>query len=115
MAYNEKLAGKLKVALAHLSKVEEKKMFRGITFMVDSKMCISVSNDELMCRIDPQLHEAVVKKKGCRPVIMGGREYKGYVYVNEEGIKTKKDFDYWIGLSLEFNKKAKASKRKIKK
>ena len=115
MAYNEKLAGKVRTALAHISKVEEKKMFRGITFMVDGKMCISVSNNELMCRIDPDLYAAVVNKKGCRPVIMGGREYKGYVYVNEEGIKTKRDFDYWIGLSLEFNKKAKASKRKIKK
>jgi hypothetical protein len=46
---------------------------------------------------------------------MRGREYRGFVYVNEEGIKTKRDFDYWIGLSLEFNKKATASKKKIKK
>jgi TfoX/Sxy family transcriptional regulator of competence genes len=115
MAYNEKLADKIRTALSHLSKVEEKKMFRGITFMVDGKMCISVSNDEIMCRIDPELHDAVVKKKGCRPVIMRGREYRGFVYVNEEGIKTKRDFDYWIGLSLEFNKKATASKKKIKK
>jgi len=115
MAYNEKLAVKVRTALAHLSKVEEKKMFRGITFMVDGKMCVSVSNDEIMCRIDPELHDAVVKKKGSRPVIMGGREYKGYVYVNEDGVKTKRDFDYWIGLALEFNKRAKASKKKIKK
>jgi hypothetical protein len=41
---------------------------------------------------------------------MKGREYKGYVYVNEEGIKAKKDFDFWIGLALGFNKLAKASK-----
>jgi TfoX/Sxy family transcriptional regulator of competence genes len=115
MAYNEKLANKVRSALAHLPEVEEKKMFRGITFMVNGKMCISVSNDELMCRIDPELYDAVVKKKGCRPVIMRGKEYKGYVYVNEEGIKTKKDFDYWVRLCLEFNKKAKASKKKSRK
>ncbi len=41
MAYNEKLAIKVRTALAHLSKVEEKKMFRGITFMVNEKMCVS--------------------------------------------------------------------------
>jgi len=115
MAYNEKLANKVRSALAHLPEVEEKKMFRGITFMVNGKICISVSNDELMCRIDPELYGAVVKKKGCRPVIMREREYKGYVYVNEEGIKTKKDFDYWVRLCLEFNKKAKASKKKSRK
>jgi len=45
---------------------------------------------------------------------MKGREYKGYVYINEEGIKTKKDLDYWVGLALEFNKLAKSSKKKKK-
>lgn len=115
MAYNEKLAEKVRKALAHLSNVEQKKMFRGVTFMVNGKMCISISGNELMCRFDPELYEVVIKKKGCRPVIMGGREYKGYVYINEEGIKTKSDFDYWIGLALDFNKKAKASKKKRNK
>jgi len=41
---------------------------------------------------------------------MKGREYRGFVYVNEEGIKTKSDLDYWIGLALDFNKLAKSSK-----
>jgi len=43
---------------------------------------------------------------------MGGREYKGYVYVSDGAIKTKKDFDYWISLALAFNKLAKSSKKK---
>lgn len=115
MAYNEKLTNKVRAALVHLPEVEEKKMFRGITFMVDGKMCISVGDNELMCRIDPELHEASVKKNGCRSVIMKGREYKGFVYINEEGMKTKKDFNYWIDLALDFNKRAKASKKKNKK
>jgi TfoX N-terminal domain len=96
-----------------LPKVEKKKTFRRITFLTNEKMCISVSNDELMCRID--LNYLMRLLKGCRSVIMGRREYKGYVYVNEGGMKTKKDFDYWIGLVLDFNQKAKASKNKIKK
>jgi TfoX/Sxy family transcriptional regulator of competence genes len=115
MAYNEKLTNKVRKALAHLQKVEEKKMFRGIAFMVDGKLCISVGDNEIMCRIDPELHEISVAKNGCRSVIMKGREYKGYVYVNEEGLKTKKDFDHWIRLALEFNKIAKASKKRVKK
>ena len=111
MAYNEKLAGRIREALSHLPKVEEKKMFRGITFMVDGKMCISVGGDEIMCRINPLIHEKVINRKGCRAVKMGGREYKGYVYVNEDVIQKKKDFDYWVGLALEFNKLAKSSKK----
>src|SRR5664279_3550193 len=115
MVYNEKLAGRIRKAIQHLPKVEEKKMFRGITFMVDGKMCVSVSGDEMMCRIDPELHDAAVEKNGCRTMFMKGREYKGYVYIGEEGIKSKKDFDYWINLSLDFNKRAKAAQKKKNK
>ena len=112
MAYNEQLANRVRSALAHVSEVAEKKMFGGIAFMVDGKMCITAGNEKIMCRIDPALNDAALAKAGSRPVVMKGREYKGYVYVNEEGIKTNKDFDYWIGLSLDFNKRAVASKKK---
>jgi TfoX/Sxy family transcriptional regulator of competence genes len=111
MAYNERLTNKIREALAHLPKVEEKRMFRGVTFMVNDKMCISAGDDKIMCRIDPAIHEEAIKRKGCETVKMKGREYKGYVYVQEGGIKTKKDLDYWIGLALDFNKLAKSSKK----
>jgi TfoX/Sxy family transcriptional regulator of competence genes len=112
MAYNEKLLEKIREALVNVPNIEEKKMFRGVTFMVNGKMCISVSGEELMCRFDPSLHDEVMEKIGCRPMIMKGRQYKGYCYVNEAGFKLKKDFDYWIALTLDFNKKAKASRKK---
>ncbi len=115
MAYNEKLADRIREALMHLPKVEEKKMFRGLTFMVNGKMCISVSGDELMCRFDPALQETVVEKRGFRTMVMKGKEYKGFGYISEEGFKSKKDFDYWVELALDFNKRAKASSKKKKK
>ena len=114
MAYNEKLTAKIRDALAHVPNVEEKKMFRGVTFMVNDKMCITAGDNKIMCRIDPSVHEQALKRKGCETVKMKGREYKGFVYVSEEGIKTKKDLDYWVQLSLEFNKRAKSSKKKKK-
>ena len=112
MAYNEKLADRVREALKDLPMVEEKKMFRGITFMVNDKMCVSVSGNRLMCRFDPLLQEQVAEKPGYEPMIMKGKEYKGFCYVNEPGIKSKKNFDYWISLCLEFNEKAKSSKKK---
>ncbi len=114
MAYNEKLTARIREALAHLPRVEEKRMFRGVTFMVNGKMCISAGDNKIMCRIDPSIHEEALKRKGSETVKMKGREYKGYVYVSEEGIKTKKDLDYWVQLALDFNKLAKASKKKKK-
>ncbi|TKK71489.1 TfoX/Sxy family protein [Ilyomonas limi] len=112
MAYNEVLTNRVREALAEIPNVEEKKMFRGIAFMVNGKLCVSVGDDELMCRIDPALHDELIEEKGCRATIMKNREYKGYVYVAEDSITTKKELDYWLSLALAFNPKAKASKRK---
>lgn len=111
MAYDEKLATRMREALSDLPQVEEKKMFGGLAFMIDHKMCITVGADRIMCRIDPALHEEAIKRTGCSTVIMGGRVYRGYVHVNEDAIKTQKDFDYWVALALDFNKTAKASKK----
>lgn len=51
-------------------------------------------------------------KTGCREMVFTGKPMKGYVFVSSEGMKTKKQFDYWINLCVEFNKKAKSSKKK---
>lgn len=111
MAINPALTEKLRTALARVPKVEEKKMFRGIAFMVDGKMCLSVGDERIMVRLDPALHDAAVQRPGAETVKMKGRDYKGYIYVGPEGWKAKKDFDHWVSLALDFNKRAKASKR----
>ncbi|MEO9005374.1 MAG: TfoX/Sxy family protein [Ginsengibacter sp.] len=114
MAYNVNLANRIREHLLEFSKlkIEEKKMFSGLAFLVNGKMCINVSNDNLMCRFDPALHEEVAEKNGFLPMIMKGRELKGYCYVSQEGFKKKKDFEYWINLCLDFNEIAKASKKR---
>lgn len=112
MAVNEKLTERVREALADVKRVTEKKMFRGITFMVNGKMCVSVGDEEMMCRIDPDIVEEVLEKEGARPMVHAGRTMKGFVFVHESAITRKKEFDYWINLALAFNKKAKASKKK---
>jgi len=112
MAFDEKLNDRIRESLSHLPAVEEKHMFGGSCFMVNGKMCVGIVKDEMMCRIDPALYEEALEKKGCREMVFTGKPMKGYVYASEEGMKTKKEFDYWINLCLEFNKKAKASKKK---
>ncbi len=115
MAYNEKLAYRIRKALAEIKNVDEKEMMGGLTFMVNDKMCIGIIKDEMMCRIDPELQETALKKTGCRLMDFTGRPMKGYVMVNENGIKSKKEFEYWINLCLDFNKRAKSSKKETKK
>lgn len=115
MPANAVLTRRVKAALAHIPQVEEKVMFGGRMFMVNGKMCISVGEDRLMCRIDPAIHDRVLERKGCRAVVMNGRSYRGFVHVNEAALRTKKRFDFWIGLALEYNGKAKASARRTRK
>ncbi|MBC7485953.1 MAG: TfoX/Sxy family protein [Cytophagaceae bacterium] len=114
MAFDIKLADRIREHLSEKNelKVEEKKMFRGMTFMVNDKMCINVSGKNLMCRFDPNLQEQVAEKTGFQTMIMKGKEFKGYCYVEPNGFKSKKDFSYWLDLCLDFNKRAKSSKKK---
>ena len=114
MPINEKLADRIRESLIGAGKIEEKKMFSGLCFMLKGKMCVCVSGDEMMCRINPEEYENALEKTGCRPMIHGGRNMNGYVYVDETGYKSKKEFDYWINLCISFNKIAKASKSKRK-
>lgn len=114
MAYNENLANRIRKRFAEFSDVKEKPMVGGLTFMVNGKMCVGVMKDELMCRIDPALHNELLEKPGCRTVDFIKRPMSGYILIDSTVIKSKKDFEYWIGLALEFNKKAKASKKRKK-
>jgi TfoX/Sxy family transcriptional regulator of competence genes len=79
MPYDDALANRVKAALGRGRRVEAKRMFGGLTFMVRGKMCVSVGKDRIMCRIDPAVHDAALERQGCRTVIMKRREYRGFV------------------------------------
>lgn len=115
MALNEGLADRISTALIDVKNVELKMMFSGVAFMVNGKMCINVTRDGLMCRVDPKVHETLVEKPGCSSMVMKGRELKGWVLVSEEVIKSENELVYWISLCLSFNKEARSSKKKRKR
>ncbi|MGV3540575.1 MAG: TfoX/Sxy family protein [Rufibacter sp.] len=114
MAYNILVADRIRIYLSEIPqvKVEEKKMFSGLAFLVNGKMCINVSGENLMCRFDPNLQEAVADKNGFEPMLMKGKKLTGYCYVLPTGFNAEADFQYWMNLCLDFNKKAKPSKKK---
>lgn len=113
MAYNEKLADRTReiIFLSHKN-VEEKKMFGGLCFMVNGKMCVGVEQERLMVRLDPERYDEAMEKEGCKPMDFTGKIMKGYAFVDIDSLNTKKKLEYWVKLALEFNKKAKASKKK---
>lgn len=90
---------------------QEKKMMGGTTFMVDAKMCFGTLKGGLLCRIDPEERENLLSKTGTETISQGGREMKGYVYVRPEAYESDYDLEFWINKCLEFNPKAKSSKK----
>lgn len=112
MAYNEDLADRIRVRMAELDNVIEKPMMGGLTFMYHDKMCVGIIKDELMCRIDPDEQETVLEMRGCRMMDFTKMPMKGYILIDETGMRSQKEFDYWIDLALAYNPKAKASKKK---
>jgi TfoX/Sxy family transcriptional regulator of competence genes len=115
MPYNEKLAARVReiIAATH-DAVEEKKMFGGVCFMVNDKMCVGVEKERLMVRLDPLRYEDALLQEGCTPMDFTGRVMKGYVFVSTDALRTKKQLGYWVQLALDYNAVAKASKKKKK-
>lgn len=116
MKYNDKLASRIRAHLAEIPglEVEEKDMFRCHSFMVNGRMCIGVSGDEMMVRFDPALQDDFAGKKGFRPMETKNRIYKGHGYIDATAISSDKDFAFWVKHCLEFNPRAKSG-RKLRK
>ena len=113
MAFNEKFADRVRAMIAETeNRVTEKKMFGGLCFMVNDKMCLGVEKERLMVRLDPATYDEVIEKEGCKPMDFTGKVMKGYVFVDLDVLNTKKKLEYWVKLALEFNKIARASKKK---
>ena len=113
MAYDIKLVERVREYLAEIPnlEIEEKEMFSVLNFMINGKTCICISGENLMLRFDPKLQEELSERSGYQTMLMKGKEYRGYCYIEPVGFKRQKDFEYFIGLCLEYNKVAKSSKK----
>ena len=113
MDYDEQLATRVRHFFKQCKVTsEEKRMMGGLCFLVDGKMCVGVEKARLMARIDPAVYESALKRKGCVPMDFTGRPMRGFVFVNPAALVGADDLASWLKLALEFNPKAKASKKK---
>ena len=98
-------------ALAGQTDVEEKAMFGCLVFMVNGKMCLGVSNDELLVRLPPATHDAVAEMPGLRPLSARG-VMLGYFLVGPAAYATRDAWQGWIDGALAFNPLAKATPKR---
>jgi TfoX/Sxy family transcriptional regulator of competence genes len=115
MAYDARLAERLATELGQHTPYEERSMFGGICYMVNGKMAIGVSKDDVMVRVGPDTHDKAVKQTGARPMDFTGRPMKGFVFVSPDGTKKATDLRRWITMALAYNAIAPVAKKKTRK
>ena len=96
MAYDEKLADRIRRAIGPRDDVTEKKMFGGVAFLLDGKMFCGIVKDDLMVRVGPLRYEAALAEPNVRPMDFTGRPMNGYVYVGPGGSRTVRAIAKWV-------------------
>ena len=102
MPYNEPLAERIRFVLGAREGISEKKMFGGLTFLLDGKMFCGIVKDDLMVRVGPERYEESLGEPHVRPMDFTGRPMKGYVSVEPAGCSTEEAVRVWVERGEEF-------------
>lgn len=122
MAFDEKLATRVRAALDGVPAVSERKMFGGLCFLVRGHMACGITGEaqggELMVRVGPDAYEAALGRKHAKEMTFTGRAMKGMVYVSAPGYRTAKQLSGWVAMGVEHAqslppKKPKAKKKRV--
>src|ERR1700739_2429186 len=97
MAYDEDLANRIRELLGSERAVEEKRMFGGLAFLINGNMSVAASGKGgLMVRVPPGDTEKLLARAQVSPMVMAGRETRGWLRVAAEGVKTKRQLESWV-------------------
>ena len=102
MAYNEKLAERIRKILKRRRNVCEKKMFGGLAFLLNGHMFCGVNKNNLMVRVGPERYDEALDEPHARPMDFTGRPLTGFVYVGPGGHRTEKSLTRWVNLAISF-------------
>jgi hypothetical protein len=101
MAYDQKLAARVRELFAARDNVAERPMFGGLTFMLGGHMCCGVNRDELIVRLDPAEEDAALARPRARPMDLTGRPMCGFVTVRPEGLAGPA-LKRWVGRAVAY-------------
>jgi TfoX/Sxy family transcriptional regulator of competence genes len=97
MAYDEDLANRIRELIAGDPDVTEQRMFGGLAFLIGGNMSVAASGQGgLMVRVDPEDTDALVSKPHAGPFEMRGRAMQGWLRVDSEGVRTKRQLEPWV-------------------
>ena len=103
MAYDEDLAARIRELLGAASGVAEKSMFGGLAFMVDGNMSVAASGQGgILVRVPPDDTESLLEAEHVEPMVMRGRELRGWLRVDDEGVRTRPELEAWVERGVAF-------------
>ncbi len=103
MAYDEDLADRIRELLDPTAGVVEQKMFGGLAFLLGGHMAAAASGQGgLLVRCDPADTDTLRKRRGVAPFVMRGREMDGWLRVEAEAVKTKRDLERWVRIGAAY-------------
>ena len=97
MAYDEDLANRIRELVSAEPGVVEQKMFGGLAFLIGGHLSVSASGrGGILLRVPPEETESLLAKPHTRPFEMRGRTMDGWLLVESEGVKTKRELERWV-------------------
>ena len=102
MPYDETLAERLRPLFRGKYSVKEKRMFGGLSFMVNGHMCCGIVGNDLVVRTGPDRFSEAIRQPHARPMDFTGRPMKGFVYVAPAGYRSDLDLRSWTRRGLDF-------------
>ncbi|BBZ39655.1 TfoX/Sxy family protein [Mycobacterium conspicuum] len=103
MAYDEDLANRIRELLGRERGVEEKRMFGGLAFLIHGNMSVAArGKGGLLVRVPPDDTEKLLARAHVSPMVMAGRETRGWLRVDAEGIRTKRQLQGWVTRSVDY-------------
>ena len=99
MAYDEELADRIRELVAGESDLAEKKMFGGLAFLIGGNMAVAASGQGgVLVRVDPAQSDKLVATTNARLMEMRGRQMQGWLRVDPEDVRTKRQLAKWVEL-----------------
>jgi TfoX/Sxy family transcriptional regulator of competence genes len=111
VAYDERLAKRVRDILAGDPTLSERKMFGGLAFMLDGNMCCGIVGDRLMLRLGAGLAEQALERTHVQPMDFTGRPMTGMVFVAPEGLRGKA-LRTWVEQATSFTRTLPPKRRK---
>jgi TfoX/Sxy family transcriptional regulator of competence genes len=105
MAYDADLADRIRELVASERGVEEKRMFGGLAFLINGNMSVVVSSKGgLMVRVPPDETHRLLARDHVEPMIMAGRETRGWLRVSVDGLRTRRQLSPWVTRGVQYAK-----------